>query len=60
MISVEIFDEMNKELKEKIPDNRGENNGTLLVKLCQKVFAVCETYKSYNENGGCNDDSRGG
>ena len=47
MISVEIFDEMNKEVKEKIPDNRGENNGALLVKLCQKVFAVCETYKLY-------------
>ena len=43
--SVNIIDEMGNEAKEKLPNNRDDDNGALLDKICQKVIAVCETYK---------------
>merc|ERR1711966_25886 len=55
--SLKILDEMGNEVKEKLPNNN--DNGALLAELCQKVIAVCETYKLYNENGGRDDDGRG-
>ena len=54
--SVDILDEMDKAVKEKLPNNRDDDNGALLVKLCQKVIAVFATYKLYNKNVGRDDD----
>ena len=44
--SFKILDDMDKEVKEKLPNNRDDDNGVLLVKFCQKVITACETYKS--------------
>ena len=57
--SVKILDEMGNEAKEKLPNNRDDDNGALLAELCQKVIAVCETYKLCNENGGRDGGGRG-
>ena len=49
--SVKILDEMNNEVKEKLPNFRDDNEGALLVELCKKAIAICETYDLYNANG---------
>ena len=49
--SVKILDEMNNEVKEKLPNFRDDNEGALLVELCKKAIAICDTYDLYNANG---------
>ena len=47
----QVLDDMDNEVNEKLTNYRDGNNGALLVKLCQKASAICETYALYNENG---------
>ena len=49
--SVKILDDMSNEVKEKLPNFRDDNEGALLVELCKKSIAICETYDLYNANG---------
>ena len=49
--SIKILEEMDNSVKEKLPNYRDDNNRLLLVKLCQKIIAACETYALYNESG---------
>ena len=41
---------MGNEAKEKLPNFRDDNNGALLVKLCEKAITLCKTYNLYNDN----------
>ena len=49
--SVKILDEMENEVKEKLPNFRDDDKGALLVELCKKAIGVCQTYELYNEAG---------
>ena len=51
MTSVKILDKMGNEAKEKLPSFRDHNNGALLVELCEKAIALCNTYNLYNNDG---------
>ena len=42
--SVKISDEMGNEEKEKLLNFRDDNNGSLLVDLCEKAITLCNTY----------------
>ena len=48
---VKILDEMGNKAKEKLPNFRDDNNGAILVELCEKAIALCNTYNLYNDNG---------
>ena len=49
--SVKILDKMGNEAKEKLPNFRDDNNGALLVELCEKAITLYKTYNLYDENG---------
>ena len=42
---------MGNKAKEKLPNFRDDNNGALLVGLCEKAIALFKTYDIYNNNG---------
>ena len=49
--SVKLKDDMDNEIKERIPNFRDDNKGALLVELCQRSIAICETYDLYDQPG---------
>ena len=49
--SVKILDEMGNKAKEKLLNFRDDNNGELLVELCEKAITLCKTYVLYNDTG---------
>ena len=42
---------MGNEEKEKLLNFRDDNNGSLLVDLCEKAITLCNTYNLYNDKG---------
>lgn len=49
--SVKLFDKLDIEVKERIPDNRDEDPITILVKGYKKAILICSVYSLYNNKG---------